>query len=1108
MQRWCPFSLLPSCLLAASAAAQDDARFFEDEVLPILAENCFECHGSGARLRGGLRLTRRAAILGGGESGPAVALNDPGASLLLKKLSYANEFDQMPPDGKLADEDIAVLRRWVERGLPWSDAVTIEEGAAEEAQPRLTKGDGREGWAYGQVARPAVPAVADAAWVANPVDAFILRRLEDAGLAPAPPADRGAWLRRVTYDLIGLPPTPAEVDAFLADDTRDAFEAVTERLLASPRYGEKWGRHWLDVVRYAETNGFERDGDKPHIWRYRDYVIDAFNADKPYDQFVREQLAGDELDEVTNETRIATGFLRLMQWDDEPPQGRLQARYDVLDDLVRTTSEGLLGTTLGCARCHDHKGDALTQVDYYSFMSFFHGVSDYRTEGTLVEVFTPEERAAHERALAAHVAELAASDASLSELEQEFARRAVPGATASGLTDLRYRYYRDTWSELPDFDALRHETAGELAGGRFDLALADREEAFGFVFEGQLAVPADGAYRFVLDSDDGARLSIDGAPVVERDGVHAQGDPQVGEVHLSAGSHAARLDFFQSVGGAALTLDWLRVDDLVWRHTFEEPGAGWEALEFDDARWDTGEGGFGTPGTPGAQVGTLWSGDAVWLRRTFDWSGPADDLVLVAHHDEDVDVFINGVRAAHGSGFLRGYAVLELEPAARAAVQVGENLLAVRAVNTAGGQFVDVRPVPRSATLGRALADVAHGRRALSASPTVEHAEELRARILEQGRELLGASEHERYKRLVSERARLVRMAPTPKRLANVVVENGPEPAQLHVHIRGNAAAQGKPVEPAFPACLAPPTPVFEPRASSSGRRRALADWIASPDNPLTARVMVNRIWQHHFGRGIVPTPNDFGELGERPTHPELLDWLAAEFVEHGWSVKHMHRVMLASNAYRMSCAGNERALVVDGHDELLWRFRMRRLTAEELRDSIINTTGALNTRLGGPSFYSLIPEEALATSSRPESVWGKAPAAETLRRSVYIKVKRSLFTPILANHDLADTDSSCPVRFATTSPVQALGLLNGEFVNLRARGFAERLAREHPEDLEAQVRLARRLVAGRAPSAAEKRDDLAFIAELRADFGLAPADALQQYCLLLLNLNEFVYLD
>ncbi|MEE8469013.1 MAG: DUF1549 domain-containing protein, partial [Planctomycetota bacterium] len=278
-----------------------------------------------------------------------------------------------------------------------------------------TGDDGLEGWSYRPLRRPAVPTTSNPPWVRNPVDAFVLARLDAAGLEPAPPAERVKLLRRATYDLTGLPPTPAEVQAFLDDTQPDAYERLIERLLASPTYGERWGRHWLDVVRYAETNGFERDGDKPYIWRYRDWVIQAFNQDLPYDRFVLEQLAGDELDDVTPGSIVATGFARLMMWDDEPGMGRLQARYDGLDDLVRTTGEAFLGMTVGCARCHDHKGDPISQVDYYSLMAFFHGVSEYRAGGTLVDIQSPGERAAmqarrleHERALEDATAELSA----------------------------------------------------------------------------------------------------------------------------------------------------------------------------------------------------------------------------------------------------------------------------------------------------------------------------------------------------------------------------------------------------------------------------------------------------------------------------------------------------------------------------------------------------------------------------------------------------------------------------------------------------------------------------------------------------------------------------
>jgi hypothetical protein len=701
-----------------------DAVFFENEVLPVLKANCFKCHSNG-KAKGGLSLADRAGLLKGGDLGPAVNTNRPDDSLLLKAINYQGDLE-MPPTGKLATKEIAVLSRWVKAGAPWPAAPAAV--AAETKGMRVTDAD-RQYWAYRPVKRPAIPPVKNRAWVRNPLDAFVLARLEKEGLSPAAPAERRALGRRVWYDLTGLPPTPEELDAFVNDSAPDAYEKLIDRLLASPHYGEKWARHWLDLVRYAETNGFEFDQPKRFAWRYREYVIDAFNADKPFDQFLREQLAGDLLDPVTPEGMIATGYYRLGQWDSGAADKLLQ-RYEALDGVVSTTGQVFLGMSLGCARCHDHKKDPIPHRDYYRLLAFFHNFTD-------------------------------------------------PGG--------------------------KNPTRRVKAG------------------------------------------------------------------------------------------------------------------------------------------------------------------------DEEIEVMC--------------------------------------------------------------------------------------------------------------------------------VAERGDSPC--HVLLRGNPRAQGERVEPGFPEVLG------EPKRKPAGKGRlALANWLADPDNPLTARVFVNRLWQYHFGRGIVPTPNDFGKLGELPTHPELLDWLASEFVANGWKIKPLHRLILTSNAYRMSAKADDLALARDPANNWWWRFPMRRLSAEEVRDSMLAVSGTLNRKRGGPSVYPPIPKEVLMGQSRPGNGWRTSSPEESARRSVYVHVKRSLLLPLLAQFDLADTDASCPVRFTTTVPTQALGMLNGAFSNEKADALALRLKKDAPQGIQAQVMRGIRLTTGRTPSEDEARQDADFVRTLRRDNGLSEHEALRCYCLVLLNANEFLYLD
>ncbi len=708
----------------------DQVRFFEEKVRPILETRCLKCHGGGGKVKGGFRVDSRAAFIQGGELGPAINAERPDESLILQAIRY--EDLEMPPAGKLPAGEQEILSRWVRQGLPWGTQPTPVVASMPNPEGPTSAGSiarAREEWSYRPVVRPMVPEVKHSGWARNPIDAFVLSRLEREGLEPAPEADRVALIRRLTFDLIGLPPTPEEVDRFVADRSPIAYDRLVDRLLDSPHYGERWGRHWLDLVRYAETNGYERDNPKPLAWRYRDYVIDAFNRDKAYDRFVLEQLAGDEIDPASVEAMTATGYYRLGIWDDEPAD-RALARYDVLDGVVSTTGQVFLGMTLNCARCHDHKVDPIPQADYYRLIAFFKDLSD-------------------------------------------------------------------------------------------------------------------------SDGKD------------------------------------------------------------------------------------------------------------------------------------------------------------------------------IRKVETARGSI-----------------------------------------------EVMSIREHRR----------------------------GP----AHVLLRGNPSILGPEVTPGVPGVISAGAETF---ADDRGKRRALADWIVAPRNPRTARVLANRLWQYHFGRGIVPTPNDFGKLGEAATHPELLDWLASELTSGGWRIKRMHRMIVMSSIYRMSSRPSAAGLAADPSNRWFWRFPMRRLSAEEVRDAILAVSGSLRPKAGGPSIRPPIPAEVLAGQSVPGRGWDVSPPEEAARRSVYVHVKRSLLVPILATHDAADTDSSCPVRYTTTVPTQALGLLNGEFANEQATYLADRLIREEPGDPAGQVRLAIRLTTSREPSPEELRRDLAFLRDLR-DRGLADREAIVQYALLVLNANAFFYLD
>jgi len=977
-----PALLAASALAAAfvNAAAADPApsaeqvRFFESRVRPVLVQNCQKCHGP-EKQKAGLRLDSRAGALAGGELGPAVVPGKPDESLLLAAVRHDDEL-KMPPSKKLPADQVADLTRWVAIGAPWPGG-SREAPAAASASPSAIRKQGyqitdkdRAHWAFRPVRRPAVPAPGGAAPFANPIDAFVRAGLDAKGLRPNPPAPKVELIRRAFYDLTGLPPGPAEVDAFLNDPAPDAYARLIDRLLDSPRYGEKWGRHWLDLVRFAETNSFERDNPKPSAWRYRDYVIRALNQDKPYDRFVREQLAGDEIAPGDTEALTATGYYRLGIWDDEPADREL-ALHDGFDDIVATTSQVFLGLTVDCARCHDHKIDPIPQKDYYKLVSFFRNVNHFRNGGPTDEALlfgSHVDKADYEARLRDLREERNELRERITAIEDEFQAGLGSVGNAPRRRDidlLRYRFYRDTFDNLPDFDALKPEDTGPLPRGRFDLAPRTRDTAFGFVFEGELIVPKDGAYTFSLDSDDGSRLTVAGKTVLTYDGVHGTGKGRSATVELSRGRLPVRLDYFQNRGGLGLDVAW---------------------------------------------------------------SGP---------------------------GFPR------------------------RALSADGAVPEETSP---------------------------DASESIRSR----GRQVLGPERYRQYQELRTQLRALNEAKPAAE-TALIVTEAGPVAPETFVMLRGNPHVPGDKVEPGFLSVLGAQTPSIPPPAPGSkttGRRAALADWIASPANPLTARVAANRVWQYHFGRGIVRSPSNLGTQGDRPTHPELLDWLASELVAGGWRLKPLHRLIMTSDTYRMSSRPDAGALAKDPANDAFWRFDMRRLTAEEIRDSVLAVSGSLSPKMYGPGVYPEIPAEVMAGQSQPGKGWGKSPPAEANRRSIYVHVKRSLILPMFESFDLGETDRSSPVRFSTTQPTQALATLNGRFFNDQAAALAARLRREAGADPAARVRLALRLTTSRAPAEPEVRRGVALMGRLRASEGAGESEALTAFCLVALNLNEFVFLD
>ena len=872
-------------------------------------------------------------------------------------------------------------------------------------------------WPYRELRRPPVPEVSATAWPRNPVDNFVLAGLEARGFGPAPEADRHTLLRRVTYDLTGLPPTGDEIAAYVADTSPDAWDTVVERLLASPQYGVRWAQHWLDLVRYAETDGYERDRKKPFVWRYRDWVVDALNSDMPYGQFVATQLAGDEGPEPTVADLVATGYYRLGIWDDEPTDAE-QHRYDDLDGIADTTARALLGISMGCARCHDHKRDPLPQRDYHSFLAFFENIKPYDLQARAVPVDGARQR--YEAEFAAYTqkrsdakARLArACDAAFSALDAATREQRLHDASASIVA--KYSGDRDSSTQLLDEIGAQH---GAIKGQ-------------------VVAVPGHHGQAMRFDSDDHVVL------------------PRLVEDSFTVAF------FVRS----------------------NQPGAGRPS----DTRWFTGTG-LVDGEMPGEvdDWGIAWHSDGCIVAGTgapdtFLASGPG-------HHDGEWH------HVAFTRDRTRGRIVLYVD-----GVACGEATGSTKLLQSPP-RLVVGRLQPGGPGFRGDLDELTFYARALTAEEVAGLAFDLPGGI--------AAAAATCEPRAFAELGQLRRPDfATVEVLA--VTEAGPKAPDAFVRLRGNVHSKGPAVELGVPAMLGARAPLHvEATAASSGRRTALARWITDPKNVLTWRVIANRLWQHHFGRGLVRSSNDFGRLGELPTHPELLDWLACEVLSRGQSLEAMHRLLVHSATYRMSSASDPKALAADPQNDSFWRFDRRRLTAEEVRDSMLAVSGVLDLARGGPSVYPPMPAAVLATASRPEEAWEKSTPEQAARRSLYVHKKRSLLEPLLASFDQADTDGSCPVRFATIQPTQALVLLNGDFAQEQARRFADRLGREGG-DMKTRLELGLRLATQRPARAADVERLIALATELQRDFARAEQEALQRCCLVLLNCNEFLFVD
>jgi mono/diheme cytochrome c family protein len=978
--------------LVAGAAPRAAGPNFDRVIAPLLLRHCADCHG-GPSPKGGLDLTRHKAARAGGDSGePALVPGKPDASLLWQRVRR----DNMPPKKRLSAAEKATLRAWIAAGARWG---------TDPLDPFRFTTDQRAGydwWALRRVVRPKVPAVKRQGWARNPLDVFVLARLEARGLTPAPQADRRTLIRRLSFDLLGLPPEPAEVEAFVKDPDPSAYEKLVERLLASPHHGERWGRHWLDVVRFGESNGFERDQPRPNAWPYRAWVVQALNRDLPYDEFVRLQLAGDVLRPGDPSALAATGFLVAGARDLEMPASaamRETMRQDALEDVVGTVGQTFLGLTVNCARCHDHKFDPVAQKDYYRLVAALAGVQ--HGERTVVRA-SPE--------LAQMGKEIGDLQARLDALEAPVRRRLL---ARSKLTP----------GPKP------------LAEWDFRRGLSDRL----------------GALHAVLR--DGAKVERAGLRVDGKTG-HAVSAPLQVDLRTKTLEAWVRLNGLGQRGGGVIsvqTLDGNVFDAIV----FGEQEAG---------RWMPGSDGF---------------------RRTRSLRGPAETqadreavcFALTYQADGTIRAYRNGVpygTAYRSSGpvtFKKGKAqvVFGLRHA-----PVGGNKMLAATIERARlyDRALTTKEVARSAGTHVAEAD-------LVAGLTPEQRKQRQA-----------------WKKLLAQRDEQLRQRSARReRRIYAVTPAQPEPTRLLR--RGSVTARGERVAAEALSALARFGPAYrlKPDAPEGKRRAALARWITASDNPLVARVLVNRLWHHHFGTGLVDTPNDLGFNGGRPSHPELLDWLAAEFTARKWSVKALHRLIVTSATYRQGSACRPRGRRLDAGNRLLWRRSPQRLEAEAVRDAMLAVSGGLTRTVGGPSY-----QDFRAYFFRGSQFY--EPLAEVgpafTRRTLYRTWARGGRNPFLDTFDCPDPSTTSPRRAVTTTPLQALALLNNAFVLDSAERFARRVQREAGEDGARQVARVYALAYGRAPTARERGLVTPFVKR----HGLAA------FCRVVFNSNEFMQVD
>ena len=998
-----PWILILSMALCAARAVTAQSVDFVRDVEPLLSKNCHACH-SADKHKAGLRLDHKPLAMKGGDSGAVIVPGKSSGSLLIQLVSGADPDRTMPPKGeRLSAAQIQLLSLWIDQGAAWPDNLP-EKGSTH--------------WSLQPLRKPAAPNIDDSKWVRNDLDRFVLAELRKAGLEPNPEADRRTLIRRASFDLTGLPPSPAEVDAFVNDPDPLAYEKLIERLLASPHYGERWARHWLDIVRYSESQGFEYDKLRKNAWHYRDYVINAFNADKPYNQFMYEQIAGD-VSNPTPDSIVATSMLVCGAWDEAGnaqanATQRLITREEEMEDMISVVGQSFLGLTVNCARCHTHKFDPIPHADYYRIKSVFEGVK-------------------HGERPIAGAAEIKQQAQQLSEINKEIeARNAALSAIESAGRSLALA------SRTPGSGGQNAPVqAGPRPIARWNFELGCRDQIG--AMHGELQ---NGA---VLDR---GRLIVNGQ------GAFFRSQPIASDIREKTLEVWLYLPNLEQGGGGAMTLE-------------TPAGAEFDSIVFAERqkhKWMAGSNGF---------------------TRTKDLSGMEENakpgevihMAMVYGADGSITAYRNG--KLYAPPYVAGTAPQQFT-AGKARVLIGMR-------HTGGGNPFLNAEIEQASLYDRALsaADVAAS---FESSGKFVSNEEIASELSPAQR----AQREQLMRELKALRARLASARPVPVSYAGTRIQPKPT-ARL---LRGNVTTPAETVTPGALSCIAEPSAEFglAENAPEEQRRLKFAQWLSDPKNPLPARVMANRIWQYHFGQPLVATPSDFGVSGAKPSHPQMLDWLAATFIERGWSIKEMHRLILFSAAYRQSAGMNPRAMELDADNRLIWRFSPRRLEAEIIRDETLSVAGELNLEMGGPSFAPFVYEPFPANIYRPVDKTGP----EFNRRTVYRMNVNSGKDTLLDTFDCPDPAIKTPRRGMTTTPLQALALMNNAFVLRQSKNFADRVMKESGGELEPAIALAYRYAFGRAATAPE----------ISRAAALARVHGMPQFCWALLNASEFIYVE